>query len=84
MNAAISGLPSTVSGLSHTLLTIVMDGATLVVGSLLLAGRRSAAQARLSCLSEAQLRDIGLRRQDVMPYSHVLQSEIMRHELGRW
>jgi len=58
-----------------------LDGATILLGSLVLATRR---RRRLSELSDAQLRDIGLSRAKVEPHTPFLHREIMRHELGRW
>jgi hypothetical protein len=58
--------------------------ATVMVGTLVLAGRRWQAEDQLRSLSDHQLRDIGLNRHQVAPHTPFLHREVMRHELGRW
>jgi hypothetical protein len=70
--------------LTSSLAFAALDGATILLGSLVLAIRRRRAAMRLSELSDAQLRDIGLSRAKVEQHTPFLHREIMRHELGRW
>jgi hypothetical protein len=70
--------------LPYFLIGATIDMATVMVGTLLLAGRRWQAENRLRTLSDHQLRDIGLNRHEVAPHTPLLHREIMRHELGRW
>jgi hypothetical protein len=74
----------TVRTLPYFLIDATLDMATVMVGTLLLAGRRSQAESRLRTLSDRQLRDIGLSRHEVTPHTPFLHREVMRHELGRW
>ena len=70
--------------LPYFLVGATLDMATVMVGTLLLAGRRRQAENRLRSLSDHQLRDIGLTRHEVAPHTSFLHREVMRHELGRW
>jgi Domain of unknown function (DUF1127) len=74
----------TARALPYFLIGATIDMATVMVGTLLLAGRRWQAENRLRTLSDHQLRDIGLNRHEVAPHTPFLHREIMRHELGRW
>jgi uncharacterized protein YjiS (DUF1127 family) len=68
--------------LTSSLAIAALDGATILLGSLVLATRRRRAAMRLSEIFDAQLRDIGLSRAEVEPRTPFLHRE--RHELGRW
>jgi uncharacterized protein DUF1127 len=70
--------------LPNFLFGATLDMATVMVGTLLLAGRRWQAKSRLGTLSDHQLRDIGVNRHEVAPHTPYLHREVMRHELGRW
>ena len=67
-----------------SLMVATIDVATILLGTLYLAGRRLQAGYQLRQLSDLQLRDIGLNRSDVTPHTPFLHREVMRHELGRW
>jgi hypothetical protein len=66
------------------LVVVTIDVATILLGTLYLAGRRWQAGYQLRDLSDLQLRDIGLNRSEVAPHTPFLHREVMRHELGRW
>ncbi len=70
--------------LPYFLIDATVDIATVMVGTLLLAGRRWEAENRLRTLSDHQLRDIGLNRHQVAPHTSYLHRQVMRYELGRW
>jgi Domain of unknown function (DUF1127) len=74
----------TLRALPHFFIDATLDMATILVGSLVLAGRRLQSGYRLCELSDRQLRDIGLNRNQVAPHIPFLHREVMRHELGRW
>jgi hypothetical protein len=65
-------------------MVVTIDVATILLGTLYLAGRRLQAGYQLRQLSDLQLRDIGLNRSEVTPHTPFLHREVMRHELGRW
>jgi Domain of unknown function (DUF1127) len=67
-----------------SLMVATVDVATILLGTLYLAGRRLQAGYQLRQLSDLQLRDIGLNRSEVTPHTPFLHREVMRHELGRW
>jgi hypothetical protein len=67
-----------------SLMVATIDIATILLGTLYLAGRRLQAGYQLRQLSDLQLRDIGLNRSEVTPHTPFLHREVMRHELGRW
>jgi Domain of unknown function (DUF1127) len=67
-----------------SLMVVTIDVATILLGTLYLAGRRLQAGYQLRQLSDLQLRDIGLNRSEVTPHTPFLHREVMRHELGRW
>jgi Domain of unknown function (DUF1127) len=67
-----------------SLMVATVDVATVLLGTLYLAGRRLQAGYQLRQLSDLQLRDIGLNRSEVTPHTPFLHREVMRHELGRW
>lgn len=67
-----------------SLMVVTTDVATILLGTLYLAGRRLQAGYQLRQLSDLQLRDIGLNRSEVTPHTPFLHREVMRHELGRW
>ena len=67
-----------------SLMVVTIDVATILLGTLYLAGRRWQAGYQLRQLSDLQLRDIGLNRSEVAPHTPFLHREVMRHELGRW
>jgi hypothetical protein len=67
-----------------SLILVTIDVATILLGTLYLAGRRLQAGYQLRQLSDLQLRDIGLNRSEVTPHTPFLHREVMRHELGRW
>ena len=67
-----------------SLMVVTIDVATILLGTLYLAGRRLQAGYQLGQLSDLQLRDIGLNRSEVTPHTPFLHREVMRHELGRW
>jgi uncharacterized protein DUF1127 len=67
-----------------SLMVATIDVATILLGTLYLAGRRLQAGYQLRQLSDLQLRDIGLNRSEVTPHTPFLHREVMRHELGRW
>ncbi|HEX3216851.1 MAG TPA: DUF1127 domain-containing protein [Aestuariivirgaceae bacterium] len=66
-----------------SLMVVTTDVATILLGTLYLAGRRLQAGYQLRQLSDLQLRDIGLNRSEVTPHTPFLHREVMRHELGR-
>jgi Domain of unknown function (DUF1127) len=74
----------TIRSMPYLLIGATLDMGTILVGTLLLAGRRWQAGYRLRELSDRQLRDIGLSRNEVAPHTPFLHREVMRHELGRW
>ena len=74
----------TVRTLPSSFIVATIDLATVLLGTLFLAGRRWQAGYRLRALSDRQLRDIGLNRSEVAPHTPFLHREVMRHELGRW
>jgi hypothetical protein len=74
----------TVRSLPYSVIVATIDVATVLLGTLLLAGRRWQAAYRLRELSDLQLRDIGLNRSEVAPHTPFLHLEVMRHERGRW
>jgi Domain of unknown function (DUF1127) len=67
-----------------SLMVATIDVATILLGTLYLAGRRLQAGYQLRQLSDLQLSDIGLNRSEVTPHTPFLHREVMRHELGRW
>jgi hypothetical protein len=67
-----------------SLMVVIIDVATILLGTLYLAGRRLQVGYQLRQLSDLQLRDIGLNRSEVTPHTPFLHREVMRHELGRW
>jgi len=66
-----------------SLMVVTTDVATILLGTLYLAGRRLQAGYQLRQLSDLQLRDIGLNRSEVTPHTPFLHREVMRHEFGR-
>ena len=66
-----------------SLMVVTTDVATILLGTLYLAGRRLQAGYQLRQLSDLQLRDIGLNRSEVTPHTPFLHREVMRDELGR-
>jgi hypothetical protein len=74
----------TLRALPYLFIGATLDMATILLGNLVLAGRRWQSGYQLRELSDLQLRDIGLNRSQIAPHTPFLHREVMRHELGRW